>query len=1669
MNILFKQIVSSLSAILLLINTTGPALALPGESKSKHKNHAPKKIPVLPKIKVANSSKLPKMNTGKKPFVLKDEPTDMDIARSRVFQEPLVPMEGKSSYEETRALVKAIRAFKEKNNLDDVSAFDSFFKSFGSSRWNASLKANIAQLRFRSGYLSEAIKLFEEAWQESKQEKTQARKAVADKAISYLMLLQARLGMLPELTKEYKEIANRKFVGSDLERIVGAKTGIMMMRSKPGISFKCGPYAVNNVANILQKTKSSRPEIEKAQSTKSGTTLAFLKDLSDKAGVKLKLAKRSPGAKIIAPAVMHWKLGHFAAVIGEEKGRLHIIDPTFDLDSQSWITLDAFEKETDGNFLVPADEPLPQGWQALSKEEAKNVFGKGVAIAYDDHHPKPDECMDGNCDKGCNGMAKASAGAMNCTLQISDSPLGYDPPVGQSIDFNVFYQDMQTNQPGSFSFSNLGFNWSFNWLSYLSLDVSNVATVRVLGGGSEVYTPVMSSYTNEWQSRALLVDAGGGTYERHLPDGTVEIYDLSDGGSPANIFLTHIIDPQLNHLYIYYDNDFRVINVVDAIGQVSTISYADNSFGNPGFYKIASITDPFNRSCSFTYDSTFTNLIAITDVMGMQSKFTYEPSSSFITSMTNPYGTTSFSKFEPSNPFVSPPTAAWRGMRFTFPDGSCSVLESWLNTPQCSFYWDRHAMELYPNDPINQVVTHAKKTAWVTDPITEVMWPGIWFIENPLESSTTTFTYKDQYFLAPHSRGTSDQPASVTRSLGGNGNYMQTVTIDGTVSPGDVVGVHQNFDYCGYTVQSGDTLNDIANGLAKNINAYSNYRALGISAGSSYNTVVIHSLESGLVAFNVFKSFGASENLSIFATMPQTEDATVSGSYTPGDTFYVTIYTSLGNANFNYTTSLTDTVADAIFNLSTQINADTTCNNARISSTSRGDTLHLISYERTQQTWSLAPSGSEIITYSKAQSNNIESSYFQYDDFGNLIESIDPMGRKLTNIYDVNQIDLLEKRATTEADDFLLGHWEYAGPPHLPTKFIDGSAQETNYEYNSSGQILKITDADGGETKFEYTGTAIFTVSGSATSSDIISLEVQDPDLPGGTITVNYTVQPGDTLDDIATGLASTVNGDTDLQTLGVTATSLLSDLTVKTISKNVTNYIPSTSGGATELFDYFSFNYGFLTKIDGPLSGSDDITTFTYDQFGRLFSQTDSEGYVLLFYYDDMNRLIKTEYPDGTTEKTVYDRLDAVLMTDRNGRTSQKAFDNMDRLAFEVDPLGRKTKYSWCSCGSLSSLTDANNNTTSWTHDLQGRVTSKVYADSSTVNYTYEDRTSRLRSVTDALGQIKTFFYYPDGRLFQVNYSDPVNDTLASTFYWDDHFARMIECSKNDAPGLQYTYNNYVGAYTDTPITGGGMLSQVTNLGIANADITYSYDNLGRVINRSIDGANNSIDWSYDEMSRVTNETNALGSFDYHYVDDTPGSSKGTTRLASIDYPNGQVTEFNWFDNYGDQRLLEIHNKKTSGGPTLSRFNYEYDHAGQITTWSQQQGDYPLVYKLGYDQAGQLISARAGLGKAAPPYVHQYGYSYDPGANRTSAFKSTGDVAKISGSVTTSDVVSIIVNDASLPGGTKQIDYTVQGGDSLADIARNLSAAITSDSDMQSSHINAFAVMAADSPSTIG
>ncbi len=57
----------------------------------------------------------------------------------------------------------------------------------------------------------------------------------------------------------------------------------------------------------------------------------------------------------------------------------------------------------------------------------------------------------------------------------------------------------------------------------------------------------------------------------------------------------------------------------------------------------------------------------------------------------------------------------------------------------------------------------------------------------------------------------------------------------------------------------------------------------------------------------------------------------------------------------------------------------------------------------------------------------------------------------------------------------------------------------------------------------------------------------------------------------------------------------------------------------------------------------------------------------------------------------------------------------------------------------------------------------------------------------------------------------------------------------------------------------------------VGSAVVAYSYDQLGRVTNYTIDGAANiSVTRTFDSLGRVTNVSNPLGAFVYAYVDTT-------------------------------------------------------------------------------------------------------------------------------------------------------------------------------------------------------
>jgi hypothetical protein len=88
-------------------------------------------------------------------------------------------------------------------------------------------------------------------------------------------------------------------------------------------------------------------------------------------------------------------------------------------------------------------------------------------------------------------MARYTADLSTASLHISDKPLEYSPPRGPKIDFTVVYDQRDGDQSSAQAYSNLGPNWTFNWMSYVTDDPANPganAAVYVRGGGTETYT-----------------------------------------------------------------------------------------------------------------------------------------------------------------------------------------------------------------------------------------------------------------------------------------------------------------------------------------------------------------------------------------------------------------------------------------------------------------------------------------------------------------------------------------------------------------------------------------------------------------------------------------------------------------------------------------------------------------------------------------------------------------------------------------------------------------------------------------------------------------------------------------------------------------------------------------------------------------------------------------------------------------------------------------------------------------------------------------------------------------------------------------------------------------------------------------------------------------------------
>jgi RHS repeat-associated protein len=1100
------------------------------------------------------------------------DPSDAEIVRARVFDEPFVPLAGERQGSENVDLARVIRDQARSSNPEDITRFEVFLRDHPSSRWSGAVLLGVGIVYGQTGYLTRALDRFERAWTLLEKETEPRAKALGDRALAELAGLNARLGRAERLEALFAAVRKRDVRGPAAEKFAATENVVAAARLEVRRAFRCGPMALERALSTGTLTAATRQRIFKEGSTEKGTSLSQLLRLSQEIDVPMEMAWREPGAEVITPAVVHWKSGHFAAITADDGRRSLVDDPVF--GGQMSVSRPALDEEASGAFLVPVGQ-MPNGWRPLSGAEGDLFWGRGLTAG-------PDGKVYGSCAKSSGGgscssghcpMADYKVNLLLVNLHVSDSPVGYDPPVGPSMRFPLAYNQREYFQPQIPSYSSFGPKWTFGWFSYVEdtpNDPNQSPNVYLTLGGVETYLNYNAgtqTYGMHYSSRAVLARTSSTTYERRLPDGSVEVFAQPDGSTvyPRRVFLTAIRDPQGNQVSFGYTYNvptgaLLLSSATDKIGQVTTFQY-----GGSDPRKITRVTDPFGRYASFEYDPTG-RLSRITDVIGITSEFTYG-TNDFISSLTTPYGTTTFQTgMSGTDRWLEATDPLGAKERFEYVGGTTGIPSTESVVPSATglattnafiharnaFYWDKRAMA---SMPYSIDYRKARITHWLHSYFNNSESSGTVESEKAPLENRVWYNYPGNQG-APAYEGTSTKPTIVARVLddGTTQIYRYEYNAIGRVTKAtDPVGRETVYVYgISNTADPDPTTGTGTNLLQVKQRNGASYDLLASYTYNSQHEPLTVTDASGQTTTFTYNTVG--QPLTI--TNPKSETTTLA-------------YDSNG-----YFQSVTGPVSGSTLTLT----YDGFGRSRTVSYDGRTATMDYDVLDRpTKVTY---PDG----TYEQTIYNRLNPEQHRdrlgrwihtfYDALGRMVSTKDAQGRSVTQ------------------------EWCHCGSLE---KVVDGSGNSTRWEHDLEGRVTRQVRADGTASVIAYENTTSRLKQVTDPRNQVTSYQYF---LDGALKQIDYT--------------------NTVVATAGMSFTydTVYPRLLTRTDGTGTTTYAynPVTTPPA--------LGAGRLVSVDGPLTN--DLISYTYDEVGRTVGQA-INGVASSWTLDALGRMATTTNPLGT------------------------------------------------------------------------------------------------------------------------------------------------------------------------------------------------------------------------------------------------------------------------------------------------------------------------------------------------------------------------------------------------------------------------------------------------------
>ena len=530
---------------------------------------------------------------------------------------------------------------------------------------------------------------------------------------------------------------------------------------------------------------------------------------------------------------------------------------------------------------------------------------------------------------------------------------------------------------------------------------------------------------------------------------------------------------------------------------------------------------------------------------------------------------------------------------------------------------------------------------------------------------------------------------------------------------------------------------------------------------------------------------------------------------------------------------------------------------------------------------------------------------FVYDDASRLTQTIRPGGISQRGIYDgigqvVETVDALGRHTVYTYD--VLGR-------QTSITYADGTSEARTYD--DEGRVLTATDRGGRVTSFLYdaAGRLVRTTFADTTSTlrvyDDAGRLVAVTDARGNTTSYTYDAAGRNTR--VLDALLGATDFEYDAMGRRVAVTDPNRQRTgsfyddagrlVRTDFPDGTSRRAEydTLGLRTAEVDQAGrrtrFGYDARGRLVRVTDALDQVTQYAYDEPGNRTAQTDANGHTTRFEYDSLRRLSARVLHDGAREEMGYDAAGSITSKrDLQGRTIAFAYDLAGRLVTKTYPGGGTVGFTYTASGQRATMVDGRG-ATGYSYDNRDRLVELVYPDGRKLVYGWDANGNRTSITAHLAGQVLATSYTYDA----LNRLDTVTDPKGRVY---DHGYD----ANGNRTSLAYP-NGVATSYAYDALNRLRTLETRTSVGAVVQGYAYT---LGAAGNRTrIDEADGTVrSYAYDALYRLTSEGVAAGgasvyarTFGYDAVGNrlqqvhTDAAGTVTTTNATFDARDRQVT----------------------------------------------------------------------------------------------------------------------------------------------------------------------------------